>query len=470
MEVPRTLDPNTARLLPWLIAVAFFMQSLDATILNVALPAMAHDLGQNPLRMQSVVIAYILTVAALIPTSGWIADRFGSRRVFCIAIALFTLGSLFCALSESLSALIISRVIQGFGGALMVPVGRLTILRAFPRSELVRVMSFVTVPALIGPLAGPTVGGWLVEYLSWHWIFLINLPIGVIGCVLSARLMPDFRRERRQRFDGAGFVLFSAATLSLSLALEGLGDMHLSGPRVVVLLVTGLGCLAAYWLRALRIDEPLFSPTLFRIRTFTVGIIGNLFARLGNGALPFLIPLLLQVGLGFSPSRAGLSMIPMTLAAMLAKPLVRPLLDRVGYRRTLVANTLLLGALIMSLGLLGPATPYWLLLLQLSALGLVNSLQFTAMNTITLIDLEGDNAASGNSLLAVVMQLSIGMGVASSAALLGGFSAGGEGDVRTVLDAFAATFLAVGAMAMLASMIFFQLHPGDGRTRPRRRR
>ncbi|RZA15151.1 MAG: MFS transporter, partial [Proteobacteria bacterium] len=291
MSTRPTLDPVTARWLPWVIAIAFFMQALDGTILNTALPAMASDLAENPLRMQSVIIAYMLTVALLIPASGWISDRFGTRKVFFSAIMLFSIGSLLCALSQSLAMLVVARVIQGLGGALMLPVGRLVVLRAYPRSELVRILSFITVPALLGPLLGPTLGGWMVEWLSWHWIFLINLPVGALGCWAVWNLVPDLRGAERTRFDGIGFLLFGAAMVPITIAMEGLGELHLPHLRVMLLLFVGMACLAAYWLRAGKIDNPLFSPKLFHTRTFAIGILGNLFARLGSGALPFMVPL-----------------------------------------------------------------------------------------------------------------------------------------------------------------------------------
>ena len=458
------LDAITARWIPWVVAIAFFMQSLDGTILNTALPAMARDLAEDPLRMQSVIIAYMLTVAILIPASGWIADRFGTKRIFFGAILLFSFGSLLCALSSSLGMLVGARVIQGLGGALMLPVGRLVVLRAYPRSELVRIMGFITIPGLLGPLLGPTMGGWLVQYLSWHWIFLLNLPVGVVGCYAVWRFIPDLRGSERTRFDGLGFVLFGAAMVLITIAMEGLGELHLPHLRVMVLLFAGMACLAAYWLRAGHIDNPLFSPTLFRTRSFAVGILGNIFARLGSGALPFLVPLLLQIALGYSPSQAGMSMIPLAAAAMVAKSVARPLIERFGYRIVLTANTLLLGLLLASLGLVDQSTPYALLLFQLAVLGAVNSLQFTAMNTVTLIDLDDASASSGNSLLSVVAQLALSLGVACAGALLGGFSAAGVSEgVSTTLEAFQLTFLTVGVMSMLAAAIFLQLSKTDGR-------
>lgn len=450
------LDARTARVLPWLVAIAFFMQTLDGTILNTALPAMARDLSENPLRMQGVVIAYMLTVALLIPASGWMADRFGTRRIFFSAIALFTLGSLLCAMSASFNQLVTSRVVQAVGGALMLPVGRLVVLRAYPRSEFVRVMTFIALPGMVGPLLGPTLGGWLVEYASWHWIFLINLPVGLIGCLAAFRFMPDLKSTTRIRFDTVGFVLFGGAMVLITIALEGLGEMQMPHARVLLLMVIGSVCLAAYWLRAGHVDTPLFSPTLFHTRSFAVGIFGNLFARLGSGALPFLLPLLLQVALGYSPAQAGMSMIPLALGAMLIKPLAKLLIDRLGYRRILVGNTLLLGSLIASLAAIDGQTPTGFLLLHLGLIGVVNSMQFTAMNTVTLVGLSNQNASSGNSLLSVVVQLSMSLGVASAGALLGGFTVPGA-DGEAVLRAFHLTFLCIGAMSMLAATLFFQL-------------
>ncbi|MEH6464324.1 MAG: multidrug transporter subunit MdtD [Shewanella psychromarinicola] len=464
MPDSQLLDAETARGLPWVVAIAFFMQSLDGTILNTALPAMASDLNEDPLRMQGVIIAYMLTVALLIPASGWIADRFGTKKIFFGAILLFSVGSLLCALSYSLDMLIGARVIQGLGGALMLPVGRLVVLRIYPRSELVRIMGFITIPGLLGPLIGPTMGGWMVQYLTWHWIFLINLPVGVVGCYAVWRFIPDLRGKEKLRFDSLGFLLFGAAMLLITIAMEGLGELHMPHLRVMLLLFGGMACLIAYWLRAGRIEHPLFAPSLFRTRTFAIGLFGNLFARLGSGALPFLVPLLLQVALGYSPSQAGMSMLPLAAAAILAKYVARPIIERLGYRFVLTTNTLALGLMLMSMSLVSEQTPYWLLLGMLAILGAINSLQFTAMNVVTLIDLDDASASSGNSLLSVVGQLSLSLGVACAGALLGGFSTDVDSDgVGTVLRAFQLTFVTVGIMTMLAATIFSQLSKEDGR-------
>jgi EmrB/QacA subfamily drug resistance transporter len=460
------LDPRTTRILPWIVAVAFFMQTLDGTILNTALPAMAASLEESPLRMQSAVIAYMLTVAMLIPASGWLADRFGARRVFITAIALFGLGSLLCALSQSLPQLVMARVLQATGGALMMPVGRLIILRNYPRGELVRIMGFVTIPGLMGPLIGPAVGGWLVEYASWHWIFLINIPVGALGILAALRFLPDLRQTDAGRFDWVGFGLVAAAMLLLSLALEGVGGMQLAHAKVTLLLLAGLASMAAYWLHAARTPAPLFALSLFRIHSFSVGVVGNLFTRLGSGAIPFLTPLLLQVGLGYSPAEAGMAMIPIAVAAMAAKAAATSLLRWFGYRRLLVVNTLLLGVLVAGFGLIGSATSSIWLYAYLALFGAVNSIQLTAMNTLTVIDLEGPSLSSGNSLVSVNMQLSMSLGIAMAAALLGGFvDLQHLADTRGVLAGFRWTYLCLGLATILAAGIFLQLRPDAGQGR-----
>ncbi len=452
------LDPSTKRLLPWLVAIAFFMQALDATILNTALPRMAADLGESPLRMQSVVIAYMLTVALLIPASGWLSDRFGTRKMFVAAIAMFSFGSLLCALSGSLPMLVASRVVQGLGGALLLPVGRLAILRAFPKAELLKAMTFVTIPGLVGPLIGPSLGGWLVEVATWHWVFLINLPVGLLGIVASLRYMPDVRAREPVRFDWKGFVMFSLGLVLVSMALQGLGERALSLAVSMLMMVGGLAAMVGYWLHAARSAQPLFSLALFRIPTFAIGAAGNLFSRLGSGAMPFLMPLFLQVALGYSPSVTGMSLISSAIGALLCKPFAAPLIQRFGYRRVLVVNTLLLGATIASFARVDAVTPYAVIVAMLGVFGVINSLQFTAMNTLSLGDLDERTASAGNSLLSVVMQLSMSLGVAAGSALLVAFAGGAaHGAQPSVVGGFHSTFVCVGLLSALAACVFFQL-------------
>jgi EmrB/QacA subfamily drug resistance transporter len=439
----------------WLVAVGFFMQTLDATIINTALPAMAASLGESPLRMQSVVVAYALTMAMLIPASGWIADRFGTRRIFFSAIVLFAAGSVLCALSHGLGQLVAARVVQGLGGALLLPVGRLALLRTVPRGEFLQAMSFVAIPGLIGPLLGPTLGGWLVQYASWHWIFLINVPVGLLGCIATLKYMPDLRGVVQKRFDSVGYAMLAFGMVAISLSLDGVG---LRQGGVMVVLIFGFASIVAYWLRASRTPEPLFAPSLFHVPTLSIGLIGNLFSRLGSSCMPFLVPLLLQVSMGYTPVRAGLMMLPIALAGMAMKRFATPLITRHGYRKVLVVNTILVGCTMASFGLTAPGQPMVLHVLQLLAFGAVNSLQFTAMNTITLKDLDGSMASSGNSLLSMVQMLAMSLGVAAAGAVLAGYNGifGTETPAHT-LDAFQATFASMGLITVASAMIFWHL-------------
>lgn len=445
----------------WLVAVGFFMQTLDATIVNTALPAMAQSLGESPLRMQSVVVGYSLAMAMLIPASGWIADRFGPRRVYLGAISAFVLGSVLCALSPRLDLLVAARVLQGLGGALLLPVGRLVVLRTFPRDQFLHAMGFVTIPGLVGPLIGPTLGGWLVETASWHWIFLINVPVGLAGCMATLRFMQQVQGPPAGRFDAAGYGLLAFGMVALSLGLDGLSGLGMGQAAVLLLMVFGLASVAAYWLHAARVPQPLFSPHLFAQPSLRIGLLGNLFARLGSGSMPFLVPLLLQVSMGYSPLQAGMMMLPVAVAGMGAKPLAMWLIDRMGYRRVLVGNTLAVGVVMASFALTSPDHPWALRVAQLALFGAVNSLQFTAMNTVTLKDLAPDMASSGNSLLSMVQMLAMGMGVAAAGAVLGAFTALWGGAAGQTLPAFHATFACMGLMTMAAAGIFAQLAP-DG--------
>ncbi|MFC5522887.1 multidrug transporter subunit MdtD [Polaromonas jejuensis] len=453
-------EQKSLRMLLWLVAVGFFMQTLDATIVNTTLPAMARSFGESPLRMQSVVVAYSLTMAMLIPASGWIADRFGTRRVYVGAISLFVLGSIACALSQNLGQLVAARVLQGLGGALLLPVGRLAVLRAFPRERFLQAMNFIAIPGLLGPLIGPTLGGWLVEVATWHWIFLINIPVGLFGCVATVIYMQNQPRLAVPRFDLPGYLYLAFGMVAVSLAVDGLSGLGLKQASVLVLLVFGLASLAAYWLHAARRPDPLFSPQLFSIPTLSIGLLGNLFSRLGSSCMPFLVPLLLQVSLDYSPMQAGLMMVPVATASMLTKRITTPLITRLGYRRVLVANTALVGLTMASFALATPAQPLGLLVVQLALFGAVNSMQFTAMNTITLRDLDSTMASSGNSLLSMVQMLAMGMGVAAAGAVLAAFTAFfGSGEAVQTLHSFQATFACMGLITLASAGIFWQLSP-----------
>jgi EmrB/QacA subfamily drug resistance transporter len=454
------MEPARLRILLWIVAVGFFMQTLDSTIVNTALPSMARSLGESPLNMHSVVIAYSLTMAMLIPASGWLADRFGTRTVYLGAILLFVAGSVACAFSQTLMQLVAARVVQGAGGAMLLPVGRLVVLRNVPRDQFLAAMSFVAIPGLIGPLIGPTLGGWLVQAASWHWIFLINVPAGMVGAAMTWIYMPDNRAGAPGRFDLIGYLMLSVGMVALSFSLDGITELGMERATVLVLLVFSFALIIAYGLHAQRRPDPLFPLSLFRIHTYTVGLLGNLFARIGSGAMPFLLPLLLQIGLGRSPMEAGMMMLPVAAMAMTAKRIVPGLIERHGYRRVLVGNTILVGCLMASFSL-SPSLPLWAMLIQLGLYGGANSIQFTAMNTVTLRDLAAAGAGSGNSLFSMVQMLSMSLGVTVAGALLAAFSGYfGRATPDEAVSAFRATFLCIGLTTCASAWIFWQLAPG----------
>ena len=304
------------RYLPFLVASAFFMQMLDATILNTAIPTIARSFNSHPLQLHSLVTAYMLTVCVLIPASGWISDKLGSRRTFLFAISVFSAGSLLCALSTSVAMMTACRVIQGIGGAFLMPVGRLVVLRSYPRSMFVNVLNIVTIPALLGPLLGPVLGGIIVQYASWHWIFLINIPVGIAGLWATWKLMPDLKAVREQKFDWAGFFLFSSPAVLVTMGLSTAGGAA-DKTRMALLLSAGGVFQLLYWVLAFRSKAPIFSPSLFRIRNFAIGIAGNIVCRLGGSCLPYLIPLFFQVVLGYSALQSGMSLIPLALSNLL---------------------------------------------------------------------------------------------------------------------------------------------------------
>lgn len=449
------------RILPWLIAGAFFMQMLDGTILNTALPSIAHSIGESPLQIQGIVVAYFLTVAFLLPLSGWLADRFGSKHIFSIAIVLFVLGSTFCALSNTLLQLTLSRVFQAIGGAMMVPVGRLIVLKVYPKKELIRMLSFIMLPALLGPLIGPVVGGFLVEYLSWHWIFLINIPIGLICLGLTWWKMPEVGKNEIYPFDWLGFFAFSVAILLVSIVANDNQLMDVQGYHKLYYLAVALILIVYFWYHAKRAKHPLFHPDLFKIRSFVVGALGSIFSRIGVGGLPYLAPLLMQVGLGFSPSKSGMMVLTLGIAAIIAKQLVEPVLKLFGYRKFLFANTIFIGCLMCCFALITTATPDWALVLLLFAIGSVNSLQFTAMATLALIDLPNSRASEGNSLVSVVMQISMSIGVGVTALLLCSFAPSLTHEPE-VMSGFHKTYMVMGLFTILSSVNFLFVKKNAG--------
>jgi len=451
------------RLLPWLIAVAFFMESLDTTILNTAVPTIAAALKVAPLSMKSVLASYTLSLAVFIPISGWMANRFGTRRVFASAIGLFTLGSLLCGISSNIHVLVAFRILQGCGGAMMVPVGRLTLVRTFGRSELIRAMSFVAIPGLIGPMLGPTVGGLIVAYFHWRVIFFVNLPIGIAGLYMVYRHLPDYREERTTPLDLSGLILFGSGIGLLSYVLEVFGEHTLNVPEILGLLAISLLLIAGYALHGARTRFPLLTLNLFRIRTFRAAVSGSFFTRLGIGGIPFLFPLLYQVGLGFTPVQSGLLMMPQAIAAISLKLTMVKILRRFGYRAVLVSNTVALGLLIMLFSTIGIGTPVWIIVAEAFCFGFFSSLQYTSMNTLVYADVSEGETSQASTIASTMQQMSMSFGVASASLVTAIFIPDRfHSNAAEMIDGIHKAYYVLGGLTILSTIIFRGLKSGDG--------
>jgi EmrB/QacA subfamily drug resistance transporter len=469
-ESSTTVSDQTRKYLPWLVAVALFMENLDATIVNTAVPTMATNLGVAPLSLKSVLTSYTLALAVLIPVSGWMADRFGTRRIFKLAVILFMLGSLFCGLAPNVPLLVGARILQGIGGAMMTPVGRLALLRAFPRSELLRTMNYVIIPALLGPLLGPFAGGLIVHWLSWRMIFFVNIPLALAGLWMIRRYMPDFRDDEVAPLDRTGFVLFGAGIALFSYVLEIFGEHRLATGPIVFLLALSLLLLAAYGWHAQRDDAPLLDLELFRLRTFRLSVIGGFVTRIGFGGMPFLLPLLYQIGLGYPAWKAGLLTMPQALAAMGMKLVSRPVLARFGHRTILIGNTVLLGLTTMTFTQIGPGAPDWAILALSFAQGFFASLQFTSMNSLVYADISDRDASKAGSIASTAQQLSLSFGVAFGSLLAGWFLGHvNQSDPTQTIPALHKAFLTLGGITIVSSLTFWGLHAGDGNNVSNRR-
>ena len=455
-------EAASKRLLPWLVAVAFFMQALDTTILNTAVPSIAAALAVAPLSMKAVLASYTLSLAVFIPISGWMADRFGTRRVFAAAVGTFTLGSLLCGLANDIHLLVACRIVQGFGGAMMVPVGRLTMVRTFAKSELIRAMSFVAIPGLVGPMLGPVAGGMIIQYFHWSVIFFLNVPIGLLGLYLIRRFLPDYRAPSH-RLDVTGLILFGSGIALLSYVLEVFGEHFLSGREILGLLAISLALLAGYGVNSARTPFPLLRLSLFRIRTFMAAVAGSFVTRLGVGGIPFLFPLLYQVGLGLTPVESGMLMVPQAVAAIGLKPILPRILTRVGYRGVLVTNTLLLGAMILTFATIGAATPKWLIVLQLFCYGLFTSMQYTSMNTLVYADVSAEQSSGASTIASTVQQLSISFGVATASLITALFIPDRfHSNPAQMIHGIHLAFLTLGVMTIVSALVFSRLRSDDG--------
>ncbi|WP_426107790.1 DHA2 family efflux MFS transporter permease subunit [Massilia sp. TSP1-1-2] len=439
------------------------MEQLDATVVNTAIPAIAANLQVTPLSLKSIVSSYILSLAVGIPVSGWMADRFGTKRVFAVAITVFTLASVLCGLALNTPMLIAARLLQGLGGAMMMPVGRLTIIRTFPKAELLGAMNFVIIPALIGPLLGPTVGGLIVHWTSWRVIFFVNVPVGMLALYLVYRYMPDYKADIRRPLDVVGLVLFSSGTAIMSWLLEIFGEHTLSPSAMGGLFALSVGLLIAYALHERGMEFPLLRLALFRVRTFRISVAGGFITRLGIGGLPFLLPLLYQLGLGLPAWKSGLLMMPAAFAAMSMKLVSQRLLKRFGYRRILTVNTLCIGATIGLYSFVGPGTPLALIVLISAMQGFFNSMQFSSMNSLAYADIDDADSSMASTMSSSFQQLSMSFGLAAGSIVAAWYLGKvPQTNQPMVTDALHHAFYALSAMTILSSVTFWRLRATDG--------
>jgi EmrB/QacA subfamily drug resistance transporter len=444
-----------------IIATALFMENMDGTVISTSLPAIALDLHQDPIVLKLALTSYMLTLAVFIPASGWVADRFGARTVFCSAIVIFTLGSILCGASSSLATLIAARVFQGLGGAMMVPVGRLVLLRSIPKSGLVSAMAYLTVPALIGPVAGPPLGGFITTYFHWRWIFWINVPIGILGVLLSLRFIQNLREQTVPRFDFKGFVLSGIGLLSLISGLSMIGRGIAPYWLVAAMIAIGVLSLAVYARHAKANAGAILDLRLLRIPTFYAGVVGGFIFRIGIGAMPFLLPLLLQVGFGLSPFASGSLTFATAAGALLMKFTASTALRRFGFRQTLMVNGLISGAFVGACALFTPSTPHWLLLVVLLAGGFFRSLEFTALNAISYSDIDTPLMSRATSFASVSQQMSGAVGVAVAAICVELIQVS-FGDSDLLARDLSLAFVLVALVSSLSVFIFAGLKPNAG--------
>lgn len=449
--------------MPWVVAVALFMENLDATIINTAVPTMSASLGVAPLSLKAVLTSYTLSLAVFIPISGWAADRFGTRRVFWWAVMLFLLGSLFCGVAPNVHFLVAARILQGIGGAMMTPVGRLALVRTFPRSELLRTMNYVVIPALIGPLLGPFTGGLIVHFFSWRVIFFVNVPLALLGLWMVRRYMPNYLDERAPKIDWKGFLLFGTGIALLSYVLEVFGEHRLPNSLIAGMLLVSLALLGGYVWYERGTATPVLELALLKVRTFRISVLGGFVTRIGFGGMPFLLPLLYQIGLGYPAWQAGLFTMPQAAAAMGMKVISRRILRWLGHRFVLMSNTVLLGLTMMMFTQIERGAPIWHILLLSLCQGFFASLQFTSMNSLVFADVSDADASKASSISSTAQQLSLSFGVATGSLLAGWFLGHvNQTNPGETIPALHKAFFAMGVMTIVSSVTFWGLQPDDG--------
>jgi EmrB/QacA subfamily drug resistance transporter len=445
-----------AVLIPLIVACALFMENMDSTVIATSLPAIAADIGEPPLALKLALTSYLVSLAVFIPISGWMADRYGSRTVFGAAIVTFMAGSILCALAGTLTQFVAFRFVQGMGGAMMVPVGRLVLMRAIPKHEYVAALNYLTIPALLGPVIGPALGGAITLYVNWRWIFIINVPISVLGLFLVLRHIPNVREAENPPFDVRGFALSSIGLSVLMLGLSALGG-HLLPPEVTAIcIVLGAVALLAYLRHALRTAHPVINLRLFSLHTFRDGVvIGSMF-RIGIQSTPFLLPLLLQLGFGLDPLQSGLLTCATAVGAMFMKTLSVAILRRWGFRDVLVVNGVVCAASVAMFAFFTAQTPHLAIAVLLLLSGCLRSLQFTALQAITFADIQTADMSQAASISSMLQRLAQSLGIAVAAYLLQ-LSSAVQGHDSIVAADFPPTFIAIALLAFIAPLLHRRL-------------
>lgn len=454
---------NRARLIPITVACPLFLQNLDTSIMATALPSIASSLDVEALHLNLAITSYLLSLAVFLPASGWCADRYGARNVFCAAIGLFSLGSALCGLANSLPQLVLFRVIQGMGGAMMVPVGRLILLRSIDPREMVSAMVWFTVPGAVGRVAGPLLGGIIVTLVSWRWIFLLNIPFGVLGIWMARTFLTETQERIRQRFDIVGFILLSVGLVGLVSGLDTAGRGLVPSGVTVTLTTTGALCILAYWYYTRRIDKPVIDPGLFRFKAYRTAVAGGMPLRIALGASPFLLPLMLQLGFGLTPLMSGLLTVATAVGSLCVRALLKPAIQRYGFKTILIASTLLTGVFYALYGLFSPDTSHTLIFVVLLFGGLFNSFAMVTLNTLGYSDVPQNRMSQATALSSMSQQFALSVGVAFAAFLVSA-TARYHGHAPGTLGAtdFSPAFIVVGIMTWCSLFYFFRLSPEEG--------
>ncbi len=453
---------STDKMVPFVVSLSFLMEAVDSTIINTSIPAISKSLAVEPVDLKIALISYLLSLAIFIPISGWLSDKFGSKKIFISALFIFTIGSIWCGFANNLVELVIARFIQGFGGALNLPVGRLIILRIFGRKQLIPMMNRIVTLGALGMMLGPVIGGYITQNFSWHWIFWVNIPIGILAIVFAYYWIEDNVKHKVPPIDYFGFVLFGAGLAGITFGLSALSESSLDTKLAISILFFSLLLLIGYIRHSKHHPHPIVKVQLFKLRTFKVSVVGNLISRLGFGGVPFLLPLLLQIGLGFSAETSGLLLAPTAVGVIFSKPMYLPLLRCYGYKRLLIINTFLVALSMWTFIIINATTPIYIIGLLTFLYGFIVAMQYGLMNSLAYADITPENLSAASSIMGTTQQIAQSLGVAVSALFIRFFLFFDSNNIILKPIIFQYTFFAVGFITLMSSIIFIQLKQGDG--------